>query len=495
MAREDELLRQNELLNEQIKGLVRAEKRLYRTQHFVETQLHRIRTLNEFVLNAPGSRSEAEILAQALELFYALFPVQAIVVTVHDGGRPRPARDEGSPPRPSCSLVRVARAPAAPAELPASVEGMDRCPLPDHSVLIDRREAAPHLVAILDWLDQLAKDAACDVAPDHPAYRRADVALPLGDGGGGMRGLLVCSMATHSYHDALVVPDDRPFLDLVCKHVTSALVLFAKNRDLEVALAHVEENARLKHELEIGGRIQTCIVPARIDVPGLEVAARMLPASEVGGDYYDLFPVEGGAWIGIGDVAGHGLTSGLVMLMLQSAFSAAARMQPDAPPSAILLAVNAVLFENIRHRLRRDEHVTLSLLRYHESGRVVFAGAHEELIVLRARTGRCELVETPGTWVGARRDIGRFTVDTEMVLAEGDVLVLYTDGVTEAMDAEHRQFGLERLTAVVAGAALAKVEAIRDRIFDAVERWTARRDDDLTVVVLRHLGRRAASAD
>jgi hypothetical protein len=88
----------------------------------------------------------------------------------------------------------------------------------------------------------------------------------------------------------------------------------------------------LEKELEIGARIQTCILPAAIEVPGLSVSARMIPASEVGGDYYGVFPTHDGAWIGIGVVAGHGLTSGLVMLMMQSAVAALGRARPDALP-------------------------------------------------------------------------------------------------------------------------------------------------------------------
>src|SRR5262249_7320903 len=151
-----------------------------------------------------------------------------------------------------------------------------------------------------------------------------------------------------------------------------------------------------------------------------------IPASEVGGDYYDVFPVVGGGWIGIGDVAGHGLTSGLIMLMVQSTVAALGRQSPGAAPRDIVRVVNEGLFDNIRHRLRNDEHVTLSLMRFHRDGRIVFAGAHEEIVVFRKAAGRCELIPTLGPWLGAMRDVGPVTVDNALRLEDGDLMVLYS---------------------------------------------------------------------
>lgn len=244
---------------------------------------------------------------------------------------------------------------------------------------------------------------------------------------------------------------------------------------------------RLTREMEIGKSIQTSILPAGFDVDGLEISARMIPASEVGGDYYDVLAVPGGGWIGIGDVAGHGLPAGLIMLMVQSTVAALWRECPDAEPREIVRIVNEVLYENIRHRLHKDEHVTLSILRYFRDGRFVFAGAHEDILVCRRASGLCEMVLTPGTWVGAKRDVASVTVDSRIALDEGDVMILYTDGITEAMNSENEQFGIERLCAVTEREMGNPVEQIRDAIFSAVAAWSeAPLEDDLTVVALRY---------
>jgi serine phosphatase RsbU (regulator of sigma subunit) len=256
---------------------------------------------------------------------------------------------------------------------------------------------------------------------------------------------------------------------------------------LERAAQEMVKKQRLEKELEIGARIQTCLLPGAIDIPGLEVAARMTPASEVGGDYYDAFAVPGGAFIGIGDVAGHGLTSGLVMLMVQSVVGALGRRYPDAGPRDIVAALNAVLYDNIRHRLHNKEHVTFTLFRYFGAGLFRFAGAHEELVVYRKRTGQVEFVPTPGTWLGAMKDVAKFTTDSDLQLYDGDILVLYTDGVTEAMDAARAQFGLERLAELVREKANLPVDRLCSEIEERVLTWCGHTpEDDVTLLVARY---------
>ena len=249
------------------------------------------------------------------------------------------------------------------------------------------------------------------------------------------------------------------------------------------------EQQRLQKELEIATRIQTSILPRAPRLPGVEISASMLPADEVGGDYYDILPADGGGWIGIGDVAGHGLTAGLVMMMIQGIVSALIRERPDAAPSELLCALNRVLYENINERLGQDEHVTLTLLRYEESGKLSFAGAHEEMVICRAADGSIERVATPGTWVGAVPDIARNTSDSRLELGAGDLLVLYTDGLIQGMDKNGEQFGLERLSAAVAEKRHESVDDICAHVIATARAFFVEQNDDLTLVVLRYTGK------
>jgi len=262
----------------------------------------------------------------------------------------------------------------------------------------------------------------------------------------------------------------------------------------KMGTAIADREQSLRHELEVAANLQVSVLPDGPKVRGLEIAACMQPATEVGGDYYDVIPVEDGCWIGIGDVSGHGLGAGVVMLMLQSAIGALVRANPNADPSTIEVLVNAVLFDNIRNRMKRRDHATLSILRYTRDGRVRHAGAHEDLIVWRKKTREIELVPTDGTWVGAMPSIASATVDSELSLEPGDIVVLYTDGITEARR-DKAQFGLPALCDVVSANADKTSNEIRDAIVTAVHAWTAQCQDDISVVVLRHEPEMAAAAE
>jgi sigma-B regulation protein RsbU (phosphoserine phosphatase) len=259
-----------------------------------------------------------------------------------------------------------------------------------------------------------------------------------------------------------------------------------------MASAVAERQERLKREMELAQRLQTAILPRRLTVPALDVSAVMIPATEVGGDYYDVLPAGDGCWLGIGDVAGHGLNAGLTMLMIQSMVAALVRQHPRAAPSELVAVLNDALCDNLRERLGRREHATLSLLKYDRSGRVWFAGAHEEMLVYRAATGEVEAIPTTGIWVGIRRDIAGVTRDATFTLAEGDVLLLYTDGTIEGRNAAGELLGIERLRAALAEAHAEPVDVIRDQLAKLVREWTRRQDDDVTVLVARYVGGAAA---
>jgi serine phosphatase RsbU (regulator of sigma subunit) len=133
--------------------------------------------------------------------------------------------------------------------------------------------------------------------------------------------------------------------------------------------------------------------------------------------------------------------------------------------------------------------MTLTLLRYEKGGRLTFAGAHEDILVHRTSEGRSEWVPTPGTWIGAARDIEAATKDSVCELRSGDVLVLYTDGITEAKNHQGEQFGPERLAQAVARQAKEPVEVIRDRVLAEVQKWMPKQLDDLTLLVARYAER------
>ena len=256
-----------------------------------------------------------------------------------------------------------------------------------------------------------------------------------------------------------------------------------------VALRERAERERLVEEARLAREIQASMNPALLKVAGLEIAATMIPAAEAGGDYYDVIADEAGAWFGIGDVTGHGITAGIVMVILQSLVGGMVRLDPNVSPAEVVKTVNEALYDAVRQRLGRDDHATLALIRYERDGRLRYAGAHEPLLVYRKRSARCELIEPGGFWVGAVPNIGHLTEDASEQLETGDLLVLYTDGLVEPRNAYHEQFGLERLMSAVEQSATQSVSAIREHILQTAKAWSSDWDDDVTLVVIRYRGK------
>jgi sigma-B regulation protein RsbU (phosphoserine phosphatase) len=255
--------------------------------------------------------------------------------------------------------------------------------------------------------------------------------------------------------------------------------------ELQSSRSQLAEKERMARDLELAARIQTSILPSDAKITGLEIGARMIPAESVGGDYYDVFAAPGGAWIGIGDVAGHGVSAGLVMLMVQSVVSALVREKPHANPSELVAVLNEVLYDNVQLRMKQDEHVTFTLLRYLDEGRLIFAGAHEELVVWRKAEGRCEQVATLGTWIGVVPDIRHATHDAAIPFLSGDVLLLYSDGLIQAMNAAGDQYGLRRLSEHFATLADKPAQEIADAVVQEAMRFGKTQDDDVSVLVVR----------
>jgi serine phosphatase RsbU (regulator of sigma subunit) len=144
------------------------------------------------------------------------------------------------------------------------------------------------------------------------------------------------------------------------------------------------------------------------------------------------------------------------------------------------------MHENIASRLGRKEYVTLSVLRYARNGRVSFAGAHQDILVLRAKTGRVERIKTPGPWIGIRKQIRPIAVENSFDLRDGDLLVLFTDGVIEAENSDGEPFDVPRLASVVEEARHGTPAEIRDRVVSEVSAWTAHQEDDVTVLIARY---------
>jgi len=250
------------------------------------------------------------------------------------------------------------------------------------------------------------------------------------------------------------------------------------------------ENLRMGAELEITRRLQEMVLPKAhelSEIEELEIACFMQPAAEVGGDYYDVLRGNNGALkIGIGDVTGHGLESGVLMMMVQTAVrTLLANNVTDS--QQFLCILNRVIYENVE-RMGTDKNLTLSLLDYRQGGQLTLTGQHEEVLVVRAN-GELERVDTLdlGFIVGLQADISKFIAHREIHLQPGDGIVLYTDGVIEAMNAERELYGIERLCQVVAENWPRTAVEIQDAVIDSVHQHigAGKPFDDITLVVIK----------
>lgn len=237
-------------------------------------------------------------------------------------------------------------------------------------------------------------------------------------------------------------------------------------------------------EMEVAKRIQTSLLPENRRVGAYDVAARMSPAAEVGGDYYDIIQAgEDRNWIAIGDVSGHGVESGLVMMMTQTSILSLVRENDRLSPADVFSAVNDVLLENIS-RLHAARYMTLNVVRLRDDGLTV-AGKHQDVLVWRRATRTVETISNEGCWIGVVENTRGRVTDQIIAMAEGDVALFFTDGATEAMNGRSEMYGEERLATVLGRVAERPLDEALEALFADIVEFRSVQDDDVTMMLVR----------
>jgi phosphoserine phosphatase RsbU/P len=250
-----------------------------------------------------------------------------------------------------------------------------------------------------------------------------------------------------------------------------------------------DENLRMGAELDVARRIQMMVLPAASElegIPDLDIASHVEPADEVGGDYYDVLHTRHGAKIGIGDVTGHGIESGVLMLMVQSVGRALHERGVD-DPAGFLEVLNRAIYKNVE-RTKSGKHLSLAFIDY-EKGKITVSGQHEEVILIR-RDGSVSRIDTMdlGFPIGLEENIGDYVSSITVEFGAGDMLVLFTDGITEAESESGKLYGIEQLVASAsrahAGSAADAAAAIIADLKAHI--GTQKVHDDITLVVVKH---------
>ncbi|HCE66636.1 MAG TPA: histidine kinase [Geobacter sp.] len=265
-----------------------------------------------------------------------------------------------------------------------------------------------------------------------------------------------------------------PYLQAIMRDIT-------ERKKAERALL---DNARIKRELEIAQEVQQSLLPAHPpERPGLLVACNCVPASNVGGDYYDFF-YPGGQILDavIADVAGHNFGSALLMIAARSVLQA--KVHADRSPGKLLAEVNGLLYEDLS---RAELMLSMFYARLDiRTATLVYANAgHTRPLLFRSRDGSFEELDADGLLMGVKRDVA-FEEKTAL-LSAGDILFLYTDGITEAENESGDFYGDHRFREVIAEFSDHHPEDILAAIFQSLATFIGDKDltDDITITIMK----------
>jgi serine phosphatase RsbU (regulator of sigma subunit) len=282
-------------------------------------------------------------------------------------------------------------------------------------------------------------------------------------------------------------------------------------------------------EMELAKKIQTVLLPEHLHIPGYEIAAYMKPADEVGGDYYDVICINnndcrGGScarpqasgqsqradlqhpnmgnhkglplhhppstasqpsyWLSIGDVSGHGVPAGLVMMMVQTAIRSVLESHAQDSPQIILEKVNRVIYSNIR-KLGEDKYMTITLMSVQPNGTLFYSGLHQDMMIYRAAEKTVELIETTGIWIGINPEISHQLTVNQLTLNPDDVLLLYTDGIVEAAASNGSMYSDAQLKDMLAKTGHLPPKDIKTAIINSLQSYSP--DDDITFMIVKKL--------
>jgi sigma-B regulation protein RsbU (phosphoserine phosphatase) len=249
------------------------------------------------------------------------------------------------------------------------------------------------------------------------------------------------------------------------------------------------DRVRVRDELQVARELQAELLPhGAIELPGYRVAHSYRTANEVGGDYYEVMPLpDGRVALMVGDATGHGMASGLVMAIANATLKTALDLDPD--PRRVIAVLNRTLCRTGTRRTFMT--VFYALLDPAAGGLVLVCAGHPFPLLRRGGDGTVEELGRGGLPLGVRDDLAPEPQAT--TLGPGDLLVLYTDGLAEAVNAQAEAFGYERIAALTRPGGTP--QDVHDRILAAFDAHVGEEPllDDLTLLVMAREGDAATS--
>jgi len=247
------------------------------------------------------------------------------------------------------------------------------------------------------------------------------------------------------------------------------------------------EKKRLDHDLEIARDIQRILLPSEAPaIDGFQISGINVPARQVSGDYFDYIRVDDERLgVAIADVSGKGVPASLIMAICRSVLRAEAARNPS--PADVLRRVNRQLYPDIKE----DMFISMAylILDHHRDSITLARAGHDAPLLYKQQSQTVTPVKSPGMVVGidSGNVFDRLTVDFAISLERDDCLVLYTDGVTETLNAEGDEFGLDRVIQTVRARANDGAQAIVKKIIQDVRDFTGSlpQNDDITLIAIR----------
>jgi sigma-B regulation protein RsbU (phosphoserine phosphatase) len=258
----------------------------------------------------------------------------------------------------------------------------------------------------------------------------------------------------------------------------------AKEREREQKERALLENAKVTRDMEIAQQIQLSLLPARSpDLPGTSIACRCVQATHVGGDYYDFFlHDENEVDIIIADVSGHSVGAALIMAETRSVLRA--QVYATASAGTILANLNRLLYDDLTGA---ELFITMIYTKYNAQSRILtYANAgHNPPLVYPGKNARCMELDAEGLILGVKSDV-QFE-EKSIQLSRGDMVLFYTDGITEARNGAGDLFGTERLCSILKAGFRENPEYLIETILREVTAYsgTTTVEDDISLVVMK----------
>jgi len=268
-------------------------------------------------------------------------------------------------------------------------------------------------------------------------------------------------------------------------------VLNILSQQIPLAIDRIKKS-QLSSELRIAQRIQTEILPKTPTLDNLELTCFMQSADDVGGDYYDIYSIKNKSWIIVGDVAGHGIGSGLIMFMVQSIISTLLHTKPNITPATLNKEANRILWQNF-NRLEEGRPMTIISLCTEDGQNFKINGSHDNIFIYRHASKSIETIEINHFPFG----IGLMETlqennknNTQFKLNQQDLLFLGTDGIVEAFkngNPKKEQYSEKRLHKLILKYATTPIENIKKKILEDLTQFTNNTFlDDVTFLLLKN---------